>query len=34
MLLCEKNEVEFEMYKGPMYVATTIIQGGTLIPNW
>jgi len=34
MLLCEKNEVEFELYKGPIYIATTIIQGGILVPNW
>ena len=26
MLLCEKNVVEFELCKGPIYVATTIIQ--------
>ena len=34
MLLCEKNEVEFELYKGPIYIATTIIQGGILVPHW
>ena len=34
MLLCEKNVVEFELCKGPIYVATTIIQGGILVPNW
>ena len=34
MLLCEKNVAEFELCKGPIYVATTIIQGGILVPNW
>ena len=34
MLVCEKNEVEFELYKGPIYIATTIIQGGILVPHW
>ena len=29
-----KNVVEFELCKGPIYVATTIIQGGILVPNW
>jgi len=30
MLLCEKDGVEFELYKGPIYVATTIIQSSIL----